>query len=127
MDRHIVMFLALLLFGSSVLASGAKADKKKDRTKPKWGHWNVNAFYWFDRKISKKIESAYQKYEFLSGPEVSKRLNVDFSSMIFTQSEKQRALVGRKGLLVSSTGSATVVFRPQRAFEWGTSKLGAIS
>eukprot|EP01083_Nonionella_stella_P145490 456019_1 len=112
MDRHIVMFLALLLFGSSVLASGAKAGEKEDPNQPKWSFWNethkADQFDEFDD--SDAIESAYSSD--LKGYTSPNGGYIDFDTMIQVKknpdgSTASRRAVRRKGPVDSSIGPST--------------------
>eukprot|EP01083_Nonionella_stella_P145491 456023_1 len=122
MDRHIVMFLALLLFGSSVLASDshAKAGNVGGPTQLKWSYWSSNdprdQFVEFDD--SDAIESAYQEYrgpdQILKGYTSPNGGYIDFDTMIQVEKKQHgptafRRAVRRKGPVDSPIGPSTEI------------------
>eukprot|EP01083_Nonionella_stella_P157758 512526_1 len=118
MNRQTLMFWALLLFGSSVLASDGNAGNMVVSTQPKWLFWSskdpADQFVELDAKISDMVESAYQDFKRGSGQKGYKPPNsgyIDFDTMIQVVENPDgttfRRAVRRKGPADSSIGSST--------------------
>eukprot|EP01083_Nonionella_stella_P086858 241494_1 len=103
MDRHIVMFLALLLFGSSVLAM-------EENSAPTWFYWSTDdKFVQYPQKHSELIEKAYQS--FLAGERPKQ-----FGQLVDLQIEFPREFKDFSHSLDEETDKLMIDFKDMRQY-----------